>query len=141
MNSVTLKSGNTLEVQQASFEHSWNLTQAVASELAKGLPGFKVDGLDVEMLQKDLDLGKVMSVVCQLIASPTIYALVWPCFAPCLYNKQKIIKGESVFDDEAARQDFLPCVVEILKANVLPFMKGLDLSSLSKRDPKSNVRK
>lgn len=139
MKQITLKSGNTLEIQQAGFEHSWNLTQAVASELAKGLPGFKVDGLDVDMMQKDLDLGKVIGVVCQLIASPGIYALLWPCFIPCLYNKQKI--DRTTFDDEAARPDFLPCVVEILKANVLPFMKGLDLSSLSKQAPKSNVRK
>ena len=141
MKQVTLKSGNSLQVQAANFEAAWALTQAVAAELAKGLPGFKVDGLDTEMIQKDMDIGKILGLVCQLIASPTVYSLIWPCFVPCIYNQKKISKDEGTFDSESARQDFLPCVVEIFKANVLPFIKGLDLSSLTKAAPKSNGQK
>lgn len=131
MNTVTLKSGNTLEVQEAEFVHSWALTQAVAATLAASLPGIKLDNLDIEALQKDIDIGKVLSIVCQLVASKEVYELLWPCFTPCLYNQGKVTR--ITFNPGEARADFLPSVVEILKVNVVPFIKGLDLSSLSKQ--------
>lgn len=139
MKTVTLKSGNSLDVQVASFDDAWRLTQSVSHVLSTSLPGFKVEGLDPEAMQKDIDLGKILGIICQLVASPTLYDLLWPCFAPCLYNGNKITRA--TFQDEAARGDFLPCVVEILKANVVPFIKGLDLSSLTSPGQKPESQK
>lgn len=134
MKTVQLKSGNTLEVQSGSFQDAWNLTQAVAGVLATSLPGFKVDSMDVEALQKDIDVGKLLGVICNLVASPTVYELLWPCFVPCLYNGNKVTKAS--FQAEEARKDFLPSVVEVLRANVVPFIVGLDLSYLTSQAPK-----
>jgi hypothetical protein len=139
MKTVTLKSGNTLELQAGSFEDSWKLTQAVSAVLATSLPGFKIDSLDAAELQKDIDVGKIIGVVCQLVASPTVYELLWPCFLPCLYNGNKVTKV--AFQDEAARKDFLPAVVELLRTNVVPFIVGLDLSFLTSQAPKAPNQK
>lgn len=138
---INLKSGNTLEIQEASFQDAWALTQAIANELTKGLPGLKLDTLDsAEILQKEMDVGKILSLVFQLVASKPVFELLWDCFKPCLYNGEKIEKG--IFDNPSARSDFLPCVVEIVKLNVLPFMKGLDFSLLKgNRDPKAKSQK
>jgi hypothetical protein len=129
MNTVTLKSGNTLETQAASFKHAWALTQAIAAELSGDLPEMKSSAMD-----KEMDMSMVLGAALRLVSSPKVYALLWPCFAPCLYNSLRV--SEELFEDEKARQDFLPCVIEIVKLNVLPFMKGLDLSSLTGQAPK-----
>ena len=139
MKSINLKSGNTLELQSASFEDAWKLTQAVSQVLATSLPGFKLDTMDTQVLQKDLDVGKLLGIICNLIASPTVYELLWPCFAPCLYNGNKVNKAS--FQAEEARKDFLPSVVEVLRANVVPFIVGLDLSSLTSQAPKPASQK
>lgn len=140
MKSVTLKSGNTLQLQEAPFLDAWNLTQAIAKQLGESLPGFKLDSLDAEALQQDIDVGKMLGVVAQLISSKEIFSLVWPCMKPCLYNEQRI--EQDLFQDARTRPDFLPCVVEIIKLNVVPFIKGLDLSSLQvKRDQKTKSQK
>lgn len=128
MKTVTLKSGQTLQLQEASFIDSWNLTQALAKQLGESLPGLKIESLDAEALQQDIDVGKLMGVLAGVISSKEVFALVWPCFKPCLYNEQPVT--QDVFQEPKARPDFLPCVVEMVKLNVLPFMSGLDLRSL-----------
>jgi hypothetical protein len=129
MKTVTLKSGQTLQLQEASFTDAWNLTQALARQLGESLPGLKLDSLDAESIMKqDIDVGKLMGVLAQVISSKDVFALVWPCFKPCLYNEQPVT--QEVFQEPKARPDFLPSVVEIVKLNVLPFMSGLDLRSL-----------
>lgn len=130
MKTITLKSGNTFELQEADFVNSWELTQLIASELSASLPGLKIDSLDpAELLEKDIDLGKFISVILRLVASKPVYAALWPCFASCLYNTEKI--DRSTFETPKSRPDFIPCVLEILKLNVLPFIKGLDLASFA----------
>lgn len=129
MKSVTLKSGNTLELQECEFTDAWNLTQAIARELSHAMPGLKLDSLDPkEVLQQDIDVGKLFGVMAHIVGSKEVFELVWPCAKACLLNEQKIDK--KLFTEPSLRGDFLPVVVEIVKLNVLPFMKGLDLSSL-----------
>lgn len=136
MKSITLKSGNTLEVQPAAFGDSWDLSQLIAGELAIGLPGLKIESLDESAFNQDIDIGKFISVIFRLISSKPVFDAIWPCFAPCLYNGEKVER--STFESEKSRPDFLPCVIEILRINVLPFTKGLDLSFLAKSQaPKS----
>lgn len=140
MKSITLKSGNTLEIQEAAFIDAWNLTQALAKQLGDSLPGLKLDSLDPEaVLQQDIDVGKLMGIIAQLISSKEVFALIWPCFKPCLYNSQLVT--QEVFQDPKTRPDFLPAVVEIVKLNVLPFIKGLDLSSLTSQPQKQKSQK
>lgn len=142
MKSVTLKSGNTLEIQEADFEKAWDLAQLVAAELAEELPGLKIDSLDVEeILEKDVDVGKIISVILRLVASKRIYNAIWPCFESCLYNGAKVSRV-GTFDNPKSRSDFIPCVIELFKVNVLPFIGGLDLSSLkSGQAPKKSDQK
>lgn len=142
MKTVTLKSGSTLEVQQAGFLDGWFLTQAVSEELAKALPGLKMENAQAkveELLNQDIDVGKLLSIILQLVSSKKVFELLWPCLAPCLYNSEKIAR--ETFNEEKAREDFLPCVIEILKVNVVPFIKGLSLSSMTGQARKSGSQK
>lgn len=135
MKTVTLKSGNTLQLQEASFIDAWNFTQAIAKELSHALPGLKLDSLDADMLKQDIDVGKLIGVVAHLISSKEVFGLAWAVLAPCLYNDHKVT--QELFQDPRARADFLPVVVEAIKLNVLPFIQGLDLKSLTSQPAKA----
>lgn len=142
MNTITLKSGATLELQEADFPVAWNLTEAILQELGRGLSsGLSIPtGAKVEDLMKiDIQPEKLVGLVISLLGSRSIHNLLWPCFLPCLYNGEKITKN--TFSSPESRADFLPCVIELVKANVLPFFKGLDLSSLTSRAPATGTQK
>lgn len=138
MNTVTLKSGNTLQIQPAEFPVAWELTQASFREFGQGISGLCLTSTK-EILQKDFSPAELIAAVMKLIASREIYKLLWPCFASCLYNDEKITPA--TFEGEKSRSDFLPCAVELFKANVLPFIAGLDLSSITSTGPASKGRK
>jgi len=123
----------------ATFEAAWNLTSQVSSVIGANLPEIKMSDADLTNLEQEVDMGKLLGIVLKLVASPAVYALLWPCFAPCLYNSEKISKN--TFESEETRSDFLPAVIEIFKVNVLPFIKGLSLSSITSSNPKPKSQK
>lgn len=128
MKPITLKSGNTLEVQTADFEPAFQLFQVSSAEIGDLLSVLKVSSLSTAMNQ-DIDPSVLLGAICRLISSKPVIDGVWECLKPCIYNGQKITRTS--FQDEEARSDFLPCVVEVFKANVFPFIAGLDLKSFT----------
>lgn len=138
MNTVNLKSGNTLEIQPADFPISWELSQACFREFGGSIGDLGITSAS-ELLNKDINPAQLMGAVLKLVASREIYKLIWPCFASCIYNGERITP--QTFDSEKARKDFLPCVIELFKVNVLPFIAGLDLSSITSTGPASKGRK
>jgi hypothetical protein len=129
MNTVNLKSGNTLEIQPADFPIAWELSQACFREFGGSLAELGIDTKAKDVMNVDIDPAQLMGSILKLIASREIYKLLWPCFASCLYNGEKVTPH--TFDPAKARADFLPCVIELFKVNVLPFIAGLDLSSIT----------
>lgn len=127
MNTISLKSGNTLQTQEAEFEDSWNLTQAILQEFGSGISASGLASVSTS-IKGDFDVGRLAGVVAKIVASKQVYGLLWPCFKPCLLNSAKVTP--QIFNDPRMRADFLPCVLEVLKVNVFPFFTGLDLESL-----------
>jgi hypothetical protein len=137
MPSVLLKSGNTLEVSQADFKSAWELTQAIANELKVSLKEIG-EVKDVQQLM-GMDAGILFSSIMQLVSSKQVETSLWRCAVRCTLNGVKV--GPDLFEDERHRGDFLPTAIEVIKANVVPFMKGLDLSSLASKAPNPDAQK
>jgi hypothetical protein len=140
MKEITLKSGNTLEVQPADFDTAWDLFQAVSTELGDLLATAQ-SLLKAAAPEADagFDPAVLLGAVCRLLASKKVSAQVWRCLAACLYNSDKITP--KTFDDPARRPDFLPCVVEVFKVNVVPFIGGLDLKFFTSQAAKLATQK
>jgi len=142
MKTITLKSGNTFDVQAADFPIAWKLTQAIAGELGSSLATLtKIPKVDMKSLlnQEMSDIGPLLGAVMKLVANENVYRLLWPCFVPCIYNGQKVVP--TTFNSIESRPDFLPCVVELLKENVFPFIAGLDLASSTESVPSTAAPK
>jgi hypothetical protein len=113
MNEIDLPSGAKLRISLSSFGVSRELFQAVMEEL-KGTKMAASTEIDVNLF-KDL--------FCAGFASKKIERAVWECMKKALYNGQKI--SEETFEAEEARQDYLPVMWEVAKANLNPFLKSL----------------
>jgi hypothetical protein len=109
-----LPSGATLTVYEAPFSEAYSLYQKCVNELAH---------YKLELAKGGLTFEKLKDLFCIACASDEIINAAWPCLRRCLYAGVKI--DPSTFEPSEARQDFLPCMVEIMKDNVLPLLKGL----------------
>jgi len=121
---VDLPSGAKLEMTIAGFEDAHRLLQAVTKEIE----GVKVSGLDFKGIDFDAPItGELIdalkSLVSRVIYSRDIMDCLWICMARATRNNSRVTK--EMFDDERAREDFLPIVKEVLMYNLTPFFKNL----------------
>jgi len=131
---ILLKSGASLTVSLASFADGTRLLRVVARELAA--VNFDMDLVNFEELSgKDVNVLK--SAICQLVQSEAIEGVLKDCMKKCLYNGTRIVFPDT-FEAEDARQDYLPVVWEVMKANLRPFFAGLSLSSSTSKEPSTS---
>jgi hypothetical protein len=116
MSKVILPSGAELEIQLAPFEDGRKLQKAVAKELKSIKVSADLDLMDANFMK---------DVLCSAIASDEIMDALELCFKRCTYNKLKVSK--ETWEPEEARGDYIQSSIEVLKANMLPFWKGLGL--------------
>lgn len=121
----TLESGKQLEIKVGKYEECLELQQAIAEE-AKGISLHMDTELEDPNFMKD--------IICSLIASKRIMNIVHQLLKNCTYEKIRIM-GD-VYEQESFREDFYEIVIEVIKANVGPFMKGL----IAKLKPFLNAR-
>lgn len=130
---ITLKSGSTLELYMAPYSMGWKLVRVLANELKQvGIDGEALSGGGASQA---IIFEALKNGILQLLGSQAFEDSVYECLSRCLYNGDKVTR--QTFEDETARGDFLPCVVEVTKFNVLPFVKNLDLSFLTGLIPTS----
>lgn len=108
---VKLPSGlGTLRIQVSPFADSKELFQVVLREM-KGAPS--------------TDFGRAFMYTC--LSSSAIEHPLKTCMTRCTVDykgaEQKIDKD--TFEQEDYRQDYVPACLEIIEANVLPFLKSL----------------
>lgn len=128
---ITLKSGNTLELQMASFSQGWKLSRVIANELKS--VGIDIESQDFSKLSQ-LDVIKMLKgSILQLVGSVAFEEAFFDCASRCLYNEERVTRN--TFESETARVDFIPCMVEVTKFNVSPFIEGLDLSLITSLIP------
>jgi hypothetical protein len=129
-----LKSGAELEITMASFRDAKELFECIAKELRNNEIDIKT--LD---LKKEIDGGLINSfknIILDILTSKTIEEALNKCFCRALYNNKKI--NSDLFDtDTKAREDYYIICWEVARYNLIPFLKGIDLSSLKNLLPES----
>lgn len=129
---IKLKSGATLTIGLAPFAVGTRLLRTISREMSAVNVEFDLASL------KDVgskDINTLKNVLFQLLASESVELSVMECAKKCLYEGQGI-NGDT-FASEAARPDYLPVMMEVVKANLRPFFSGLDLSLWISSTPKS----
>ena len=134
MDPIQLKSGAALAVSIAPFAAGKHLLKTVARELST--VDFNLDLKSFDSLSEK-DVNVLKNVAFQVIGSDAIEAAIMKCAEKCLYNGERIIS--TTFESEETRPDYLPVAWEVMKANLRPFLTGLDLSSSTKSKPNSNA--
>lgn len=114
MKEVDLPSGAKLVVTMADFETGKSLFQAVAEELSQA-----------RISSSDEILVVVKNLMCIGVYSKKIDSCLKECFKSVSYNGIRIVKGNSVFEDEKAREDYLQVCYEVALVNLRPFTKNL----------------
>jgi len=109
---ISLPSGAKAVINAAPFSEAFKLWQACAQELAQ----LKISA------DTELNVDFLKNLFCIATSSEKIEAALRPCFRRCLYAGSKI--DESSFEKEDARQDYFPVMEEVLRTNILPFLKG-----------------
>lgn len=110
---ITLPSGANLQVQIAPFAVAKALYQACLREIKH--VSLASGEWSVETAIKDL--------FCLGFSSGEIEECLWRCFDRCTYNKVRIDKD--TFESVESRQDYVKVCVEVAKANIDPFVRGL----------------
>lgn len=120
---LTLPSGARLKITLAPFTISKALYQAMLEELK----GLKLDP------QAEIDANLFKDIFCVGFSSKKIEAALHDCLKRVLYNDVRI--SDATFEDPAAREDYLPVLLEVARINIRPFTKNLlsvstDLSAM-----------
>lgn len=112
----TMPSGAVLKITLAPFAVGKALFQAFAQEAANVR-------LDSKLLEVEVDLDLIKNLVCMGVASSKIDTALNKCFEKVTYNSIRVTAD--TFEDENARQDYVPALVEVATVNLRPFLKNL----------------
>lgn len=113
MKEIVLPSGAILKITLSSFAVSRELYKVFLDEIKS----IKLEG----GLEIDFNLFK--DIACEVLSSTKIEKALWECMKKATYNDMKIT--EDIFEPEDARGDYLQVILEVGKANIMPFMKNL----------------
>lgn len=109
---VTLPSGAKLVIQLAPFAEAKALYQALLADLK-----------EVEFSAATDFSALFKNIICAGFSSPRIEQCLYKCLARCLIDGVKI--SNDTFEPAERRGDYLTVCVEVMKANIAPFMKSL----------------
>lgn len=108
------------QINIADFESGMRLKAAVFKAAGDS-------GLDIANLA-EMDVTEALKAAISVDVSTAVYDALWPCLARCTYAGEKITK--QTFDKPEMRELYYPLVIECIKVNIAPFLKGL-LSTFS----------
>ena len=141
---VTLLSGNFLELDYVSFRLSQELLQVLTSELKK--IDIDIDKLDLKSLaSKKLD-GKTITTLKNLLfgilGSKELDDVLLKCFAKCIYNNNQKVTEDLFETNISARADYYNICWEVIRFNLSPFFRSLNLGSfISKIQKNTPIQK
>jgi hypothetical protein len=119
--------GRELKITPASFAEAMALQKAIGRAL-KGtkfsMPSF-VTGADgkIDLEKSDVDLSGLIDLVLGAAVSDEVQACLFACSGRALLGTDKI--DSDFFEKVENRELYYPIMVEIIKVNVGPFLKGL----------------
>lgn len=123
---VILNSGSKLELGMAPFVVGMRLFKTVANELKVVDVQLNLEDMNLRKLA-DKDINTFKNAILQLVGSDALEASLFECMKRCLYNGEAI--NVKTFEPEDARADYLPVAWEVMKYNLAPFFRNLNLSS------------
>lgn len=110
---IELESKSKLLITLAPFKDAKELYQAVLEELK----ALKLDP------QAEIDANFYKDLFCAGLSSKKIEAALWQCMKRCAYKGEKIT--DDTFEDEKAREDYIPICFHVMEQNIKPFTKAL----------------
>lgn len=115
---IGLPSGAELAISLAPFADSKALYQAVLEEL-------KSVSIDPD---QEIDVNLFKDLFCVGFSSKKIESALLKCIDRCTYDGKKIDKD--TFEPVGARGDYMKVCIEVVKENILPFVKDLSAEYL-----------
>jgi hypothetical protein len=115
--------GATINIKVAPFKDVMALKNAIVKELAS--IGLNLDSLDLKNfnVHSDINIDAIIKPLASIDSSELFYNAIMKCLVKCTYNGHKIT--EELFEEEEAREDYYLIIIEALKVNLSPFLKGL----------------
>jgi hypothetical protein len=123
---ITLSSGAVLELKMAPFVSGTKLMKVVSAELKAA----NIDLAKIVSKDNEKELPNILKdAFFQCISSDALQSAFFECAGRSLHNGEKITPA--TFESSETRGDYLPTAWEVIKFNLLPFVQGLGLSSLT----------
>lgn len=116
-------SGAKVKINVAPFGAAMKLKSAIQKKYAETGIEIAGDFKELKLSELDLSIDKIAQLAMALDSSEEIYRALFDCLIRCTYNGEKIT--ESTFEPVEAREDYYQIVIECLKVNFTPFLKGL----------------
>ncbi|MFA5659361.1 MAG: hypothetical protein WC900_08765 [Oscillospiraceae bacterium] len=117
--------GKELDITLGSFQEADNLFKAVC----RALKGNKIDLPD--SLKSDLSTGQlsgILDMLLSVISDDEIESCIFECAKRCGIGPTHEKINIEYFEKEENRQEYIPVMLEIAKANLFPFMTGITSS-------------
>lgn len=108
-----VSSGAKVNIKIASFGEVMRFKNAIQKAFSKS-------GIKFELSDNISDLTQIVMLI---DSDDDVFRCLFECLKKCTYNGEKIT--ENTFEPEDARQDYYDIVIECLKVNFSPFLKGL----------------
>ena len=106
-----------LKITMASFEDATNLQDAVATAI-------KGNSLDIpESIDAKINVSTFLDAALNTLSDKRVREALFVCAERALYVDDKV--NSDFFEKEENRELYYPVMVEILKVNLGPFIKGL----------------
>lgn len=115
---ITTSTGAKVIINSAPFRDAMTLKNAIQATI-------KVGELDLSKIKsfKELDIAPFLESILAIDSDLNVYNALMKCLVRCTYNSEKIT--ENTFETDNARQDYYEIVLECMKVNLHPFLKGL----------------
>lgn len=112
-----------LKITLGSFAEAMALQKAIG----RALRGMKIELPDSVKTDLSADsIGDILGAVLNVATSDEVESALFTCAGRCLIGNDKVDKD--YFEKAENRQNYYPIMIEIIKANCGPFIKGLGSS-------------
>lgn len=114
--------GKELRITPASYKTAMSLTKAIGRAL-KGTSLELPDNVTAEISPEKM--GDIFNAILNVAISDDVEAALFACAETAVYGPTSEKINQDFFDKVENRELFYPIMLEIIKANVGPFFKGL----------------
>lgn len=115
---MMLKNGVEVKIFPAGIIEAMALKNAIQKELLK--VGFDIKKID---LSKEINFDSIKNLFLTIDSSEEVQKAAFKCLEKCLYGHEKITMA--TFDDAEIREYYYDILIECIKVNISPFIKGL----------------